>query len=332
MVMRCKKCLFPDTKPDLEFKDGICSACHYHFEVKPKIDWEKRYAILCELCIQNVNFDGSWDCIIPVSGGKDSHFITYYMKEKMGMNPLLVSFIPSDQTPLGRKNLENLKKTFDVDCIEFYAKPSEYHDMQVQGLKELGDHALPEHLGIFSVPMMFADKLGIKLIVWGENTANEYGGTKKKDDQFTEGLFKDEYKPPNNPVYDYAKPKDILSIYLGDYVKWNAKEQVELLKEYGFTTNNGPMEWTFQDYENLDTKYVAIHDYFKWLKYGYGRATDQASIEIHQGRMTREEGMKMVEKYDGKLPTKYLDEFLKEFNLTRVEFEHLCEKFSITNK
>ena len=302
----------------------MCSACHYH-ERKKDIDWEKRNDELVEICAVYGN-PHYWDCIIPVSGGKDSHFITYYMK-KLGMNPLLVSFIPSDQTELGRKNLENLKHTFDVDCIEFYAKPSDYHNLQVLGLNELGDHAYPEHLGIFSVPMMMADKIGINLIVWGENTANEYGGTKKKDDQFTEGLFRDEIPMPNNPVYNFPKPKEVKSIYLGDYVKWDAYEQVKLMKDYGFTTHDGPMEWTFENYENLDTKYVALHDHFKFLKYGYGRATDQASIAIHQGRMTREQGLKMIDKYDGKLPTKYLKEFLVDMKLTLPEFVQLCEKF-----
>ena len=267
-----------------------------------------------------------WDCIIPVSGGKDSHFITYKMKE-YGMNPLLVCFVPNDQTELGRKNLDNLKKSFDCDCIEFYAKPSEYSHLQRKGLHELGDHAYPEHLGIFSIPFLIAQSLNIKLLVWGENTTTEYGGTPKKDDQFEEGLFKTETAFPDNPVYNTTKPDNIKSIYLGDYINWDAGRQVEIVKEFGFTTNGAPMEWTFLDYENLDTKFVAIHDYFKFLKYGYGRATDQASIEIHHGRLSREEGMKLVEQYDGFTPIKYLSEFLKEMDIDLGDFHKLCKKF-----
>ena len=106
-----------------------------------------------------------------------------------------------------------------------------------------------------------------------------------------------------------------------------AYEQVKLMKKHGFTTHDGPMEWAFENYENLDTKYVAIHDYFKWLKFGYGRATDQASIAVHHGRMTREKGQKMVNKYDGKIPMKYMDQFLEEFDLTMDDFLKLCDKF-----
>ena len=323
-MKRCTSCLYPDTKPDLHFENGVCSAC-INADLKKKINWENRYAKLRGILFE-YRGNKPWDCIIPVSGGKDSHFITYTMKE-MGMNPLLVCFVPSDQTELGRKNLNNLKKAFDVDCIEFYAKPSLYLDLQKRGLHRLGDHAYPEHLGIFSIPFLIAQSMGIKLLVWGENTATEYGGTEKKDGQFMEGLFKDKTSTPENPVYNTTKPDNIRSIYLGDYIRWNARSQVELIKSHGFTTHNGPMEWAFLDYENLDTKFVAIHDYFKYLKYGYGRATDQASIEIHHGRMSREEGMKMVKQYDNRVPVRWLYEFLEEMDITREQFNDLCEKF-----
>lgn len=289
------------------------------------MDWDIKKRQLEQLLNQYRGMK-PWDCIIPVSGGKDSHFITYTMKE-MGMNPLLVCFVPNDQTELGRKNLENVKCAYDVDCIEFFAKPTIYHSLQKKGLLELGDHAYPEHLGIFSIPFLIAEKFGIKLLVWGENTALEYGGTPKKDDQFMEGLFKDKTTFPEDPVYNTTKPEHIRSIFLGDYIRWDARSQVGIVKRHGFNTHNGPMEWTFLDYENLDTKFVAIHDYFKFLKYGYGRATDQASIEIHHGRMTRDEGLKLVEQYDDKLPTKYLNEFIKEMGISYEEFDKICGNF-----
>jgi len=323
-LKRCSRCLYPDTKPDLEFVDGVCQAC-LNAEKKKKIDWEKRTEKLVDV-LDVYRGNKPWDCIIPVSGGKDSHFITYILKG-FKMNPLLVCFVPSDQTELGRKNLDNIKKAFDVDCIEFYAKPSLYLELQKKGLHELGDHAYPEHLGIFSIPFLIAQSMGIKLLVWGENTNLEYGGTPKKDDQFEEGLFKNDTSLPQNPVYNTTKPNDIKSIFLGDYINWNAKLQVDIIKQYGFTTHDGPMEWAFLDYENLDTKFVAIHDYFKFLKFGYGRATDQASIEIHHGRMSREEGLKLVEQYDSKLPTKYLKEFLNEMEISMDEFKEVCGKF-----
>jgi len=324
-MKHCVKCLFPTSKPDLKFVDGVCSACIYA-EKKKTIDWDERQEDLMML-LANIRKDNGWDCVIAVSGGKDSHYIVYYMKEVMHMNPLLVCFIPSDQTPLGRKNLDNLKKEFDVDCIEFYASSKEYHALQVYGLKQLGDHAYPEHLGIFSVPFLIAKNFGIKLVVWAEDSHTEYGGLPKKNDQFVDGLFKNEKEQIDNPVYNTLKDPDIKSIYLGDYINWDANKQVEEMDKRGFTRHDGPMEWTYKDYENLDTKYVAIHDYFKWLKFGYGRACDQASIDIRHGRMSRREGQKMVEKYDGHVPFQYLDEFRKEFGLSPDEFWLICDKF-----
>ena len=176
----CKKCLYPDTKPDLEFTDGVCSACIWA-EQRESVDWREKRIELLEI-LSRYRRHNYWDCICPISGGKDSHYIVHCMKE-WNMNPLLVCFVPSDQTELGRKNLENIKHSFDVDCIEFFAKPSEYLRLQKYGLKELGDHAYPEHLGIFSYPMLIAKQFNINLIVWAENTENEYGGTKEKDDQ-----------------------------------------------------------------------------------------------------------------------------------------------------
>ena len=328
-MILCKKCLFPDTKPDLKFVDGVCSACIYA-EKKKTINWEAKELELNSI-LERYRKSESWDCIIGVSGGKDSHYIVYYMKEVMHMNPLLVCFVPSDQTPLGRKNLDNIKKAFNVDCIEFYASPLRYKLLQRHGLTELGDHAYPEHLGIFSVPFLIAKNFGIKLVVWAEDSHTEYGGLPKKDDQFVDGLFKDVEPEILDPVYSTKKPDNIKSIYLGDYINWDAYKQVELMKKRGFTTNDGPMEWTYKDYENLDTKYVAIHDYFKWLKFGYGRATDQAGIDIRHGRMTKEEGQKMVDLYDGKLPTKYLKEFLDEFGISRREFVEICDKFKVVH-
>jgi len=123
----CKICLYPDTKPDLTFEDGVCAAC-INARLKDKINWDNRRYNL-ERILSLYKGDKPWNCIIPVSGGKDSHFITHTMKE-MGMNPLLVCFVPNDQTELGRKNLDNLKKAFDCDCIEFYAQPSTYHHLQ----------------------------------------------------------------------------------------------------------------------------------------------------------------------------------------------------------
>jgi len=132
------------------------------------------------------------------------------------------------------------------------------------------------------------------------------------------------------PPDDEIKKLGIVKIFLGSYVNWNARKQLEGVKKIGLTVLDEPNEGTFTNYENLDAKYVGLHDYFKWLKYGYGRATDHASIDIRNGLITRDEGLKLVKQYEGKIPTKYLDEFLEEFDFTDESFLKICEKF--TNK
>jgi len=350
----CKKCVYPDTKPQLNLNaNGICDAC-LSAEEKEKIDWVARKKELGKILEQYRNKNGSrYDCIIPVSGGKDSHFQTHIIKNMFGLNPLLVSFHPRDFTEVGRKNIENLKN-FGVDCIEFTANPIVYKKLAKFGLIELGDAAWPEHIGIFTVPVQVAVAYKIPLLIWGENPQMEYGGpaavsTKQYlDREWNEkygGYFLDKIKPQDMVKYGidlkdlkpYLYPSDeeirsvgVTGIFLGYYMKWDARSQVEVVKKLGFNVLNEPNEGTYTNYENLDTKYVGMHDYFKFLKYGFGRTSDHASIDIRNKRLTREEGLKLVKEYEGKIPTKYYKEFLNEFELTEQEFLKICDKF--TNK
>lgn len=348
----CTKCLYPDTKPGLGFKDGVCDACRY-VEVKKKIDWAKRREEVKVILDRYKSKDGSrYDCIIPISGGKDSHYQTYLIKEEFGLNPLVVNFHPHDFTETGRKNIENLKR-LGVDCIEFSANPKVYDKLSRFGLLELGDFEWPEHIGIFTIPVQVAVAYKIPLIVWGENSQMEYGGSDPDrvflDKEWNEkhgGYFRDKVKPEDMmKKYDidkrdlrpYIYPSDeeidklgITGIFLGHFIKWDIFELLETVKKLGFSTFPEAREGTYDNWENLDTKYTVYHDYFKFLKYGFGRATDHTSIEIRYGRMTREEGLKIVKQYEGKMPRRNLEEFLKDADMTWDEFLKVCEKF--TNK
>ena len=350
----CKKCLYPNTKPKINFdENGICSACN-NVEYKNKIDWDSRKKELKGILEKYKSKDGSnYDCIIPVSGGKDSHYQTYVIKKEFGLNPLCVNFHPHDFTEIGRKNIENLKR-LGVDCIEFSSNPDIYNKLSKFGLLELGDFEWPEHMGIFTVPVQIAVKYKIPLIIWGENTAIEYGGTESainekfldRDYQNKHGDFfqnkitaKDmtkhgfelkELQPYLFPNIDEIKHLGLKELWLGSFIKWDIFKQLDKVKELGFITVNEIKEGTYDSWENLDTKYTVFHDYFKWLKYGFGRATDHVSIEIRYGRMKRSDGLKLVEKYEGKIPKKYLDGFLQDAELTFEEFIKICEKF--TNK
>lgn len=353
-IKYCIKCLFPETKPELNFdQSDICDACQ-NAEKKENIDWEQRRSKLKSILENYHSKDSSrYDCIIPVSGGKDSHFQTYVIKHEFNLNPLLVSFHPRDFTELGRKNIENIK-TLGVDCIEFSANPFVYKKLAKFGLTELGDVAWPEHLGLFTVPVQVAVAYKIPLLIWGENPQMEYGGPTtvsetpfldrewnekhggyfldkiKPEDMMKHGIELKDLKPYLYPSDDDIKQIGVTGLFLGHYLKWDARKQLEIVKKHGFSVLDEPNEGTYTNYENLDTKYVTMHDYFKFLKYGYGRATDHASIDIRNKRLSRNEGLELVKKLDGKIPTKYLNEFLQDFDLSMAEFLNICEKF--TNK
>mgnify|MGYP001038395635 FL=1 len=350
----CNICLYPDTKPGLEFNEsGVCSACT-NYEWKQTVNWNERRNELKQILEKYKSKDGSnYDCIIPVSGGKDSTYQTYVIKEEFGLNPLVINFHPLDQTVIGRDNLENLKK-LGVDCIEFTANPNVYLKMAKFGLIELGDFQWPEHIGIFTIPVQIAVKYKIPLIIWGENPQLEYGGSMKistsaiLDREWNEkhgGYFLDKIKPEDmtkygfqlNDLKPYLYPSDeeirkigVMGIFLGSYINWNIFEQLKTVKKLGFKENDELKEGTYDKWENLDVYFTVFHDYFKFLKYGFGRATDHASIEIRYGRMTREDGLELIKKSEGKIPRKYLKEFLKAAKITEDEFHKICDKF--TNK
>ena len=350
----CKKCLYPSTKPQLQFDGrGICSACN-NYKLKDEVDWGKKKVDLLHILDKYKSKDGSkYDCIIPVSGGKDSTFQTYTIKETFGLNPLAVNFHPHDQTEIGRKNLENLKQ-LGVDCIEFSPNPIVYSKLAKFGLVELGDFQWPEHIGIFTVPVQVAVRYKIPLIIWGENPQLEYGQPTNIDtdtildrewNEKNGGYLLDKIKPKDMTKYGfktkelipYIYPSDddirrigVTGIILGSYIKWDLFKQLDFVKELGFSENDELKEGTYDKWENLDVYFTVFHDYFKFLKYGFGRTTDHASIEIRYERITREQGIELVKKYEGKIPRKYLDKFLKSADISEQEFHDICDKF--TNK
>ena len=345
----CKKCVYPDTKPGLELNEnGICYAC-INYELKKTVDWDKKKEELRKIIDKYKSKDEKkYDCVIPVSGGKDSHYQALVLKNEFGLRPLLVNFIPRDLVELGRRNIENLKN-LGFDYIEFTPNPIVYKKLAKIGLTELGDVTWPEHHGLFTVPVQVAVAYKIPLIVWGENPAFEYesaelelrmnrdylikhGGyflDKMSIEKSTEyGIDIKDLKPFRYPSDTELNQVGITGIFLGSFMNWDIFKQLEIVKKFGFTVSDKPKEGTYQNWENLDEKYTGMHDYFKWIKYGYGRATDHASMDIRRNKITREEGIKLVKEYEGKIPLWYFDEFLEDFELTREQFYDLVDKFA----
>jgi N-acetyl sugar amidotransferase len=346
----------PDTKPDLSFNDaGICNACQ-NFEDRVNIDWEARKAQFLNLIDKYRSKDGSnWDCIVPVSGGKDSTYQLIRMKQ-MGLNPLCVTATTCDLSDIGRCNIENIK-SLGVDYIEFSPNKKIRSKLNAFGLREVGDISWPEHVGIFTIPVRAAVEHNVPLIIWGENPQNEYGGPAAsiKDNVLTrrwleefggllglrvsdmigiEGIQKRDLIPYTYPSDDDLRRVGVTGIFLGYYVPWDGYSNALISQAHGFRTYHQAVEGSIVNYENLDNYQTGIHDYFKFLKFGFGRATDIACVHLRRGRLTRQDAVDIVKRHDGKFPWTYLGksitDILKPLDITLDEFISICDRF--TNK
>ena len=352
----CSICIMPDTKPDLFInKDGVCNAC-VSYKKRKNIGWEKRYKELETILKKYRDLHGlNWDCIVPVSGGKDSHFQVLKMLE-MGMHPLCVTATTCDLSEIGRKNIENLK-SLGVDYIEFTTNRIVRRKLNRIGLMQVGDISWPEHVSIFTIPVQIAVKYKIPLIIWGENSQNEYGGsaiasknnvlTRRWLEEFggmiglrvvdiigQEGLTKKDLLAFTYPGDEELKKIGVTGIFSGYYIPWDGYNNALLAQAYGFSTFSNVIEGSLVNYENLDNYQTGIHDYFKFLKFGFCRATDLACLHIRRGRLTRSDAIKITRNLDGKFPSSYLGKPLKEIleplDITVDEFIAICDKF--TNK
>jgi N-acetyl sugar amidotransferase len=356
MLTYCKKCLMPDTKPDLCLDEkGVCNACRI-YENRVSIDWDIRKNELKSILEKYKNKDGTnWDCIVPVSGGKDSTFQVVQMLQ-LGMNPLCVTATTCDVTEIGRRNIENIKK-LGVDYIEVSPNPLVRSKLNRIGLMQVGDISWPEHVGIFTIPVQAAVQYKVPLIVWGENSQNEYGGPAAAAESNTlnrrwleefggllgmrvsdlvevEGLSRKDLIPYFYPDDSELSRVGVTGLFLGHYVPWDGLSNVLVAQAFGFETPPTPTLGSMVNYENLDNYQVAIHEYFKFLKFGFGRATDHACLHIRRGRLTRDMGLEIVKRLDGKFPSEYLgktlSETLKPLQMSVDDFVKICDKF--TNK
>lgn len=350
----CKRCVYPaNAKPAILFDEkGVCSGCRL-IESRPKVDWESREKqlkdILEEYRARQRAKKNPYDCIVPVSGGKDSTFQVWLLKKKFNINPLLISYNHTFNTVLGNRNLRNLVEKLDCNHVRFTTAPGSAIRLAKYMLRKVGDITWHYHAGIMTFPIQAAVRYDVPLIVWGEEGFSELIGmhnqddlvefTKKKRQEHSMRGFEPEdlLKEPDCPVTEYdlepffypAEEKiesvGVRGIYLSNFISWKAREQTEfIIREIGFATAL-KRERTFNLYDKLDDIHAnGLHDYLKYLKFGYGRATDDASTEIRHGRMTREEGIEMVLRYDAVRPSD-TDLFLRTAGMSEKELMEIIE-------
>lgn len=347
----CARCVYPSCAAiPLTFDErGVCSGCRVHHE-KDQANWEERGKRLERIAEQYRANGSNYDCLIPVSGGKDSWFQTYYAKEILKLNPLLVTYNGNNYLSVGLENLKNMRITFGVDHIFFSPSVPLLIKMNRLCFKKMGDMNWHAHCGITTYPVQIAVKFNIPLIVWGEHGYTDMGGMYSMND-FVEMTAKHrlEHLLRGFDWYDmidaeegieekdllwakYPTDKELLDIgvrgiYLGNYTYWDANKQTELVKKFGFKESPEAFERTYRRMSNLDDMHEnGIHDYLKYIKFGYGRATDHASKDIRLGYMTREEGVAMVKKHDS-VKSRDLYRWLEYVNMTEDEFDRICDTF-----
>jgi N-acetyl sugar amidotransferase len=345
----CKKCVMPITKPDLHFdENGVCDACNSQKDKNHNIDWGKREKEFLDL-VKKYKKHPDYDCVIGVSGGKDSTFQVLKILE-LGLNPLCVVFEPTIPTKIGRKNLKNLNN-LGVDLIHIKRNPIVYKKLAKEAFIRTGDNEWQNHIGIFTTVPKMAINFNIPLIIWGESPQIEYGGPASSksrnilDRQWLEefgGLLGnrisdmigvDGLTERDLSLYKYPSDEEIhrvgiTGLFLGYYFKWNLREVLKISQANGFTPQDRPVETTYENFENLDCYSNHVHDYLKYVKYGFGRATDNACLDIRLGYITREEGVRVVNRYDGILPKKAIKKYLKYTGFTQDEFDKIVNSYT----
>lgn len=353
----CSECVYPASSAvPLAFDErGVCSGCRTAKQ-RDSTNWDERRNRFETLIEQYRSKDFSnYDCLIPVSGGKDSYFQIHVIKKVCGLSPLLVTYHGNNYTPTGMKNLLNMREAFGVDHVFFTPNIDVLKILNRMGMRIMGDMNWHAHAGIFTYPIREAVQKNIPLMIWGEHGFMDLGGMHSYNDfvEFTyrhrleHGLRGFEWhdfverskelgeKLTKQDLIPWVYPSDgeierigVRGIYLSNYFRWDANRHGPLMKEkYGFLEAETPFERTYRRMSNLDDMHEnGIHDYMKFVKFGYGRASDHACKDIRAGLMTREQGVEIVRKMDHVKP-KDLYRWLDYVGWTEEEFDRVADTF-----
>ena len=351
-IQYCKNCVYPINGVLLEIDDqGVCSSCRAANSFNALSDdfWVERKKRFEKVISPYLKNDGSnFDCLIPVSGGKDSFYQAHMMCKEYGLKPLLMTYHGNNYLPEGDHNRDLMRHVFDADHIVWGPSVDTLKKLNKLTFKMMGDMNWQNHCGIMSAPIQIAVKFNIPLIIWGE-TNWDISGMYSPDD-FVEfsARVRHEHDLRGYEWYDmlehglkeqdmmwakYPSDEEILEVgvrglYIGNFFKWDPMKQTKLVMDkYDWRQSEKPFERTYRRFSNLDDRYEnGIHDLLKFVKFGYGRASDHASKDIKEGYMTREVGIEMVKKYDAVVSSD-LYYWLDYVNMTEQEFWEIADSF-----
>lgn len=355
-MVYCSKCVYPQFAVNLELIDGICTACKTSevFEAADQAFWDKRKLLFEEIILDvksRPDRNKNYDCIIPVSGGKDSYYQAHKVVKEYGLKPLLVTYHGNNYLVEGDYNRDRMRQVFNADHLVFGPSVEVLKKLNKIAFKMMGDMNWHAHCGIFTYPIRISVALNIPLVIWGEiawdisgmyhpndlvefsaRTRHEHGLRGFEWDSMI-GHSENDLTEQDLNWAKYPSDSEILEvgtrgIYIGNFFKWDPnKHTTQMIKTYGWKPAMKPFDRTYRTMSNLDDRYEnGVHDLLKFIKFGYGRASDHASKDIRSGMMTREEGIKMVRKYDHVIPED-LEFWLNYVGMDEKEFWRIADTF-----
>ena len=343
----CKNCLNNSLRPRITFDEkGWCNACQWMIE-KKNLNWKKRKIELKQI-IKKYKSSSVYDCIVPVSGGKDGSYVASKIRDELGLNPLTITSRPPLELNVGKKNLINfLKKSYDH--IHITANFESMRKLNKLGFIEKGSPYYGWLISIFSTVIRVANQYNVNLIFYGENGEVEYGGSSENkdvplfdtnyminnliDSGYEKIIKKSKLKKNDLYWFDFPyedlKKKKIGLTHWGYFEPWDSyRNYLAAKSKFELEEHKENSSGTFTNFAQNDQSMFALHTYLMYLKFGFGRATQDAGIEIRRGAMTREQGINLVKLYDGSYPEEFINEYLVYFQMSKKEFDSILDKWA----
>ena len=344
----CKKCVMPDTRPGITFNgEGVCSAC-LSYENRKNVNYEERFKELERLCdkYRGCNGPNGYDCMIAVSGGKDSHFQVHMFKEVLGMNPLLVTVEDNfPMTDAGLHNIKNISEAFGCDIISMKPNIKAQKIAMAYTFEKYGKPTYFIDRYIYTYPLHMASKFNLSLLIYGENVEYEYGGvnaveTYSAKNQINNGVGagipteeliahglspKDLnfFEPPSSEELEKLDP-----IYLSYFIEWNSFKNYSIAKSKGF--HDLTHEWNrthhVENFDQIDSRAYLVHSWMKYPKFGHASATDYSARMVRYGLLTREDAFKLVELHDSKLDPLCVRDFCQFMGYSEAKFWSIIDQ------
>jgi N-acetyl sugar amidotransferase len=343
----CARCVTSDTRPNITFDaDGVCNACRQH-EQRVEVDWDERRRAWDQLVVEARAAGRGYDCLVPVSGGKDSTWQVLACLEH-GLNPLAVTWKTPGRTDLGQRNLDNLV-SLGVDHVDYQVNPKVEARFMAVATERLGVPGLPMHMALFAIPLRLAVSLRIPLVVWGENSAVEYGsadealrgarldaawlerfgvtaGTTAADWVGQAGLTDRDLTPYVRPTTEELDGAGVRAVFLGHFLAWDPVKTAEVAAAHGFQAAPHARTGTYA-FADVDDDFISVHHHFKWPKFGFTRSFDNLSLEIRNGRLTRDEAIEMLRALGDETPHADIERWCEFTGMSRARFDQVEASF-----